>query len=81
MLYGHPGDDEGAIDRVAAASDGAAPTAGDDPDALLVRRGTLQEMERAILAAYLAESRWNRTAAAGRLGISRCTLWRKLRDE
>lgn len=40
----------------------------------------LEEIESAIVSRVLQEENMNQTAAAKRLGISRSTLWRKLRD-
>ncbi|MCR4419801.1 MAG: sigma 54-interacting transcriptional regulator [Clostridia bacterium] len=47
---------------------------------LVIRLGTLEDMEKQILR--LAHSRWgvNRTELAERLGISRTTLWKKLKE-
>ncbi|MGB9887192.1 MAG: sigma 54-interacting transcriptional regulator [Moorellales bacterium] len=47
---------------------------------LVIRLGTLEDMEKQILR--LARSRWgvNRTELAERLGISRTTLWKKLKE-
>lgn len=40
---------------------------------------TLDEIERDIIQQILAEEGMNQSAAAKRLGISRSTLWRKLK--
>lgn len=45
-----------------------------------VPSGTLQEMERRMIHQTLAESEGNRVAAARLLGISRATLYRKMRE-
>lgn len=52
----------------------------DESGRLVIRLGTLEEMEKQILR--LARSRWgaNRTELAERLGISRTTLWKKLKE-
>jgi DNA-binding NtrC family response regulator len=43
-------------------------------------RGTdARSVERERIRAALQETGWNRTRAAGRLGIDRSTLWRKMR--
>jgi PAS domain S-box-containing protein len=43
-----------------------------------VVRGSTSERE--VIAAALVASGWNRTRAAGRLGIDRTTLWRKIKE-
>ena len=40
---------------------------------------TLEEINRDVALRVLEEAGGNRTAAAGRLGISRTTLWRMIR--
>jgi transcriptional regulator with PAS, ATPase and Fis domain len=47
---------------------------------MAVKKDTLEKMERAIIVSLLNEHRWNKQEVARSLGISRCTLWRKLRD-
>lgn len=42
--------------------------------------GTLEEIEREIIARVMAEENNNQTRAAERLGISRSTLWRRLKN-
>lgn len=39
----------------------------------------LDEIERSVIQQILAEEGMNQSAAAKRLGISRSTLWRKLK--
>jgi transcriptional regulator of acetoin/glycerol metabolism len=39
----------------------------------------MEEMEKTELLQALRAHRWNRQAAADALGISRTTLWRKIR--
>lgn len=40
---------------------------------------TLEEVERATVMRVLSETGWNKAAAARRLGISKTTLWRRLK--
>ena len=49
------------------------------PDAQAGQGANLDEMEREELIEALRAHRWNRQAAADALGISRTTLWRKIR--
>jgi two-component system response regulator AtoC len=59
------------------AQDAGAPAAEALPD----RDGwTLAQVERDHIERVLARHRWNATAAARQLGISRTTLWRKLKE-
>lgn len=44
------------------------------------RGRTLAEVEKAHILAVLYEREWNQARAAEELGISRTTLWRKLRE-
>lgn len=53
--------------------------AGDAAGSLTVARGTLAEIEREVIAHYLEECRWNKQAAADKLGICRASLWRKMK--
>ena len=61
----------GARTRAAAARRAAGPTAGAWP---------LSRVEEEHIRLVLARHRGNATAAARQLGISRTTLWRKLRQ-
>ncbi|WP_411330135.1 helix-turn-helix domain-containing protein [Desulfovibrio desulfuricans] len=49
-------------------------------DVLQVPRGTMAEMERFILEASLEEHGGNKKALADALGISRVTVWKKLKE-
>ena len=49
-------------------------------DFLRVPRGTLAEMERYILHTSLEEFGGNKKALADALGISRVTVWKKLKE-
>ena len=49
------------------------------PDSLK-GRVTLAELEKVHILSVLHESRWNQTKAAEELGISRTTLWRKMKE-
>ncbi|MDR3351916.1 MAG: sigma 54-interacting transcriptional regulator [Zoogloeaceae bacterium] len=42
-------------------------------------RGTLAQVEHEVIIRCLEENHWNKQAAADKLGVSRATLWRKLR--
>lgn len=44
----------------------------------LVRRRTLNLVERDLIVKELHQANWNKTRAAKRLGMSRSTLWRKI---
>jgi len=52
-----------------------------DPDAVAVHIGTLEEMEMQLLRAVLDRCGGSRQEAARTLGISRTTLWKKLQDD
>lgn len=52
------------------------PHAGGDPPANLT---LLETVERATIIGVLKQHRWNRDAAAKELGLSRTTLWRRMR--
>ena len=43
------------------------------------KRSTLVQLEKAHILAALSEHRWNQTKVAAELGISRTTLWRKMK--
>ncbi len=45
---------------------------------MVFRSGTLEELERQAVEAALEDCRWNVSAAARRLGISRATIYRKM---
>jgi len=80
---------EKAIERAVVLANGDTILAEDLPPALQGRpdsgaaasRGrTLADVEKAHILATLHEHGWNQARAAEELGISRSTLWRKLRD-
>lgn len=50
------------------------------PTNVVFQKGTLKEIEKEIIKWVLIEESNNQTRAAERLGISRATLWRKLKD-
>lgn len=50
-----------------------------DPEEIRIRVGTLEEMEQQILQHILQRTALDRGALARRLGISRTTLWKKLK--
>jgi DNA-binding NtrC family response regulator len=77
-----------AVEHAVAVSEGPRIEVSDLPTAvrlprLLPRRPreewTLEEVEREHILSTLERHRGNATAAAGHLGVSRTTLWRKLR--
>ncbi|MBO7711762.1 MAG: PrpR N-terminal domain-containing protein [Lachnospiraceae bacterium] len=55
------------------------PAASSDAEHAVHLSGTLDEIEAEIISSVLAEEHMNQSACAKRLGISRSTLWRKLR--
>jgi transcriptional regulator with PAS, ATPase and Fis domain len=68
-------------DGTPAAAGPAAPGPGAAPDAASLRDGwTIAEVEREHIQRVLERHHGNATAAAKQLGISRTTLWRKLRQ-
>ncbi len=78
---------ENAIERAVNVASGELITEGDLPATLTVasRPGALRgpaaaEDERARLVGALERCRWNQSRAAVTLGMSRTTLWRKLRE-
>ena len=59
--------------RAAVREPGGAPTGGAGPRAVGL------EAERRELVEALERTRWNRTRAAAELGVSRVTLWKRMR--
>lgn len=59
---------------------GAMSQAAEDGKCYIVRRGSLEEMEHELIAQCAAKHGGNRSGAAEELGISRTTLWKKLRQ-
>ena len=77
------------LERAVIVGDGDEIGAADLPEALRAaaalqgrraRRPTLAELEAEYIAETLAAVRGNKSAAARALGISRSTLWRKMRE-
>lgn len=65
--------------RALAAADGHSHPSAERPRKNYIElRGTLKEMEGAIIRAVLEEEGYNKSRAARRLGIDRSTLWRKI---
>ena len=56
------------------------PVDGPNPVSAGVAAGAEADEERHRVVEALRASRWNRTAAAARLGMHRTTLWRKMRE-
>jgi DNA-binding NtrC family response regulator len=80
---------EKAIERAVVLASGDAIVAEDLPPALQgkpeggarpAHARTLADVEKAHILATLHEHGWNQARAAEELGISRSTLWRKLRE-
>jgi DNA-binding NtrC family response regulator len=77
---------ENAIERALNVASGELITEEDLPAALTLSPVPVSaappeaEDQRARLVAALEQSRWNQGRAAASLGISRTTLWRKLRE-
>ena len=69
------GDD--VVDQLQPLEDTSELKRGCDPDS--VNNG-YQQVNRESIHAALAETRFNRTQAASLLGISRVTLWRRMRE-
>ncbi|SDN11940.1 Sigma-54 interaction domain-containing protein [Fictibacillus solisalsi] len=53
--------------------------ASDEKDVSHLLQGTMNEIEEKIIHLVLKEEEYNQTRAAKRLGITRATLWRKLK--
>ncbi len=78
---------ENAVERAVNVASGELITPDDLPATLTLARSTrsptpesASEDERARLVATLDRCRWNQSRAAASLGMSRTTLWRKLRE-
>jgi two-component system response regulator HydG len=90
LAYAWPGNVrelENAIERATNLASGDVITEADLPAAVTVSSERTAPdgqadpgEERARLLHALERSRWNQSRAAGELGISRTTLWRKLRE-
>ena len=94
LSYAWPGNVrelENAIQRAAIVTHGEAITVDDLPSHIasgaglgtapvLAPQRNLAEIERAHIIETLERSGWNHSRAAEALGISRTTLWRKLKD-
>ncbi|MCR4403601.1 MAG: sigma 54-interacting transcriptional regulator [Firmicutes bacterium] len=63
----------GRIPHTHRASQGSA------EDGTPLSESTLEELERVTVMKVLSETGWNKAAAARRLGISKTTLWRRLK--
>ena len=62
-----------------AAPRSAKPHIGGDQNALLPGLPILEASQRRIIEDVLRKNHWNRSAACEELGLSRTTLWRKMR--
>ena len=65
---------------VLQASDLTPELRGEEPDSPGGAEPTLRELERERLVSAMREARGRKAEAAGLLGMSRSTLWRKLRE-
>ncbi|MFN2353771.1 MAG: sigma-54-dependent Fis family transcriptional regulator [Desulfopila sp.] len=45
-----------------------------------LRSGTIKQMEQELITQTLAQTNWNMTQSAGKLGVSRATLYRKVKE-
>jgi transcriptional regulator with PAS, ATPase and Fis domain len=79
ILHNHIAEDRLIEESIVGYS--SAPTTHRNRDTISVHKDSLERMERAIITSFLNEYRWDKQRVAKRLGISRCTLWRKLKDE
>ena len=75
---------ENAVERAVNLARGAVLAEADLPASVSLqaqpRRGSLTMGERERLLSALEQTRWNQSRAASRLGMSRTTLWRKMRE-
>jgi transcriptional regulator with PAS, ATPase and Fis domain len=75
---------ENAIERAVNLASGPLLTEADLPAAVTVRGESpplvTDDVERTRLLGALEQSHWNQGRAAAALGISRTTLWRKMRE-
>lgn len=62
-------------ERIVVAQAAASESAGDDCD----QSASVELLERDFIVAVLEENRWQLNVVAERLGLSRTTLWRKLK--
>ncbi len=89
LLKGHPWPGnarelENAIERAVNLACGPVLSEADLPASVSLqaqpRAGVATMGEREQLLSALEQSRWNQSRAASRLGMSRTTLWRKMRE-
>jgi DNA-binding NtrC family response regulator len=76
---------ENAIERAVNLASGSLLNEGDLPASVTLQARTASSQvepgdERARLIEALEQARWNQSRAASRLGMSRTTLWRKMRE-
>lgn len=71
---------ETLLEEMKRQNPGTGAAGADDQDRLTIFVGTLEEMERQILTRLDAVLGHDRTRLARRLGISRTTLWKKLKE-
>lgn len=80
ILYDQINENELTKDFVISSNDINSININND-DTISIKRGKLENMEHEIIISYLNDYKWNRNEVAEKLGISRSTLWRKLKDE
>jgi two-component system response regulator HydG len=76
---------ENAIERAVNLASGPVLTEGDLPASVTLQARTASSRvepddERTRLIEALEQARWNQSRAASQLGMSRTTLWRKMRE-
>jgi len=75
---------QNVIERALNLASGPEITEADLPASITVQPRSAGELplqdERSRLLAALEQARWNQSRAATSLGMSRTTLWRKLRE-
>jgi transcriptional regulator with PAS, ATPase and Fis domain len=79
LLYGSEEDDGHLLQKFVASDRSHLTKHQNLPEVLEIQIGTLREMELEILSKLLEYSEANRSKVAELLGISRTTLWKRLK--